>query len=258
MMKREKSEYAVQAVNNAIDILGLLGDTEGELSMSEIGAKLGLTRSNVNKLLATLEEFGYVEYNRYTGNFRLGVKTFQISQAYINKLNLIEISVQILMMVKEKLNESVYISVLKDGNVVYLNVVETDHAVRVLPRIGNVGPAYATATGKAQLAYKSNEEIERLFNEGLTKATDNTIDNVDELEEELEKVKQQGYAIDDEEYEVGVRCVGAPIFDFMNNVIAGISVSAPLERLSDERIEKEIIPVIIEAADKLSGKFGSK
>jgi len=258
MMKREKSEYAVQAVNNAIDILGLLGDIEGELSMSEIGAKLGLTRSNVNKLLATLEEFGYVEYNRYTGNFRLGVKTFQISQAYINKLNLIEISVQILTMVKDKLNESVYISVLRDGNVVYLNMVETDHAVRVLPRIGNVGPAYATATGKAQLAYKSNEEIERLFKEGLTKVTDNTIDNVDELEEELGRVKRQGYAIDDEEYEVGVRCVGAPIFDFMNNVIAGISVSAPLERVSKERIEKEIIPVIVEAADKLSEKFGSK
>lgn len=258
MMKREKSEYAVQAVNNAIDILGLLGDIEGELSMSEIGAKLSLTRSNVNKLLATLEEFGYVEYNRYTGNFRLGVKTFQISQAYINKLNLIEISVQILTMVKQKLNESVYISVLRDGNVVYLNMVETDHAVRVLPRIGNVGPAYATATGKAQLAYKSNEEIERLFKEGLTKVTDNTIDNVDELEEELEKVKKQGFAVDDEEYELGVRCVGAPIFDFMNNVIAGISVSAPLERLGDERIEKEVIPVIVDAAEKLSGKFGSK
>jgi len=258
MMKREKSEYAVQAVNNAIDILDLLGDTEGELSMSEIGAKLSLTRSNVNKLLATLEGFGYVEYNRYTGNFRLGVKTFQISQAYINKLNLIEISVQILTMVREKLNESVYISVLRDGNVVYLNMVETDHAVRVLPRIGNVGPAYATATGKAQLAYKSNEEIERLYKEGLTKVTDNTIADVDELEEELEKVKKQGYAIDDEEYEMDVRCVGAPIFDFMNNVIAGISVSAPLERLSEERIEKEVIPVIVEAAEKLSGKFGSK
>jgi len=258
MMKREKSEYAVQAVNNAIDILDLLGDTEGELSMSEIGAKLSLTRSNVNKLLATLEGFGYVEYNRYTGNFRLGVKTFQISQAYINKLNLIEISVQILTMVREKLNESVYISVLRDGNVVYLNMVETDHAVRVLPRIGNVGPAYATATGKAQLAYKSNEEIERLYKEGLTKVTDNTIADVDELEEELEKVKKQGYAIDDEEYEMDVRCVGAPIFDFMNNVIAGISVSAPLERLSEERIEKEVIPVIVDAAEKLSGKFGSK
>ena len=88
-MKRDKSEYAVQAVNNAIDILEYLGDADGELSISEVGAKLSLTRSNVNKLLATLEAFGYVEFNRYTGNFRLGVKTFQISQAYINKLNLI-------------------------------------------------------------------------------------------------------------------------------------------------------------------------
>jgi DNA-binding IclR family transcriptional regulator len=257
-MKREKSEYAVQAVNNAIDILGLLGDTEGELSMSEVGAKLNLTKSNVNKLLATLESFGYVEYNRYTGNFRLGVKTFQISQAYINKLNLIEISVQILTMVKEKLNESVYISVLRDGNVVYLNMVESDHAVRVLPRIGNVGPAYATATGKAQLAYKPKNEIEKLYKNGLRKVTENTIADVGNLEAELDKIKEQGYAIDNEEYEVGVRCVGAPVFNFLDEVIGGISVSAPVERLSEKRMHDEVVPVVTEAAKILSGKFGSK
>jgi len=256
-MKREKSEYAVQAVNNAIDILGLLGDTEGELSMSEIGAKLSLTRSNVNKLLATLEGFGYVEYNRYTGNFRLGVKTFQISQAYINKLNLIEISVQILTMVKEKLNESVYISVLRDGNVVYLNMVESDHAVRVLPRIGNLGPAYATATGKAQLAYKPQHEIEKLYKDGLRKVTENTIDNLKDLEAELEKVRERGYAIDNEEYETDVRCIGAPVFNFMNDIIGGISISAPVERLSEERIKKEVAPVVVDAAKILSRKFGS-
>lgn len=257
-MKREKSEYAVQAVNNAIDILTLLGDTDSELSMSEVGAKLSLTRSNVNKLLATLETFGYVEYNRYTGNFRLGVKTFQISQAYINKLNLIEISIQVLNMVKEKLNESVYISVLRDDKVVYLNMVESDQAVRVLPRIGNVGPAYATATGKAQLAFKSSSEIERLYKNGMQKVTSQTINTIPELEKELSAIKEQGFAVDDEEYEEGVRCVGAPVFDFMNDVIGGISVSAPLERLSEERIENEVVPVVVEAAKLLSAKFGSK
>ena len=142
-MKREKTEYAVQAVNNAIDILEVLGDSDVELSVSEIGAKLGLTRSNVQKLLITLDKFGYVEHNRYTGNFRLGVKTFQISQSYINKLNLIDTSVQYLTELRNSTGESAYISVLRGSKVVYLNLVETNKAVRVLSRIGNVGPAYA-------------------------------------------------------------------------------------------------------------------
>ncbi|WP_022851400.1 IclR family transcriptional regulator [Limisalsivibrio acetivorans] len=257
-MKRDKSEYAVQAVNNAIDILELLGDGDHELSISDIVTKLNLTRSNVNKLLATLEMFGYVEYNRYTGNFRLGVKTFQISQAYINKLSIIDISVQVLQSLKEQTNESAYISVMRDGNVVYLNVIETDQAVRVLPRIGNVGPAYATATGKAQLAHYDEREIDKLYSGEMTYITEHTIKDMDALKQELIKVKQVGYAIDDEEYEPGVRCVGAPVRDFMGNVISGISVSAPKERMSMERIETEIAPVILEAARSLSVKFGHR
>jgi len=255
-MKREKSEYAVQAVSNAIDILELLGDNDHELSITDVVSKLNLTRSNVNKLLATLEMLGYVEHNRYTGNFRLGVKTFQISQAYINKLNIIEISIQVLQQLKNDTNESAYISVLRDGNVVYLNVIETEQAVRVLPRIGNVGPAYATATGKAQLAYYDPIELEKLYSEEFTKITENTIGNFDQLREALADAKRVGYAIDNEEYELGVRCVGAPIKDFMGNVIAGISVSAPAERMSIEHIEEHVAPIVTDAAKLLSKKFG--
>lgn len=255
-MKREKSEYAVQAVSNAIDILELLGDKDHELSIADVVTELNLTRSNVNKLLATLELLGYVEHNRYTGNFRLGVKTFQISQAYINKLNITEISIQILQQLKNDTNESAYISVLRDGAVVYLNVIETDQAVRVLPRIGNVGPAYATATGKAQLAYYDALELEKLYSGEFRKITPNTLANFDALKEELDEIKRIGYAIDNEEYELGVRCVGAPIKDFMGNVIAGISVSAPSERMDMEHIHEDVAPMVLDAAKILSKKFG--
>jgi len=255
-MKREKSEYAVQAVSNAIDILELLGDKDNELSITDIVSDLGLTRSNVNKLLSTLEMLGYVEHNRYTGNFRLGVKTFQISQAYINKLNIIEISIQVLQQLKNDTNESAYISVLRDGNVVYLNVIETDLAVRVLPRIGNVGPAYATATGKAQLAYYDSLELEKLYSTEFRKITPNSIGSFEDLKEELAEIKRVGYAIDNEEYELGVRCVGAPIKDFMGNVIAGISVSAPSERMAMDHIHNHVAPIVTDAARLLSKKFG--
>lgn len=256
-VKREKSEYAVQAVSNAIDILELLGNCEHELSMSEIVSTLELTKSNVNKLLANLERYGYVEHNKYTGNFRLGVKTFQISQAYINKLNLIDISNQVLTDLKNKLNESTYIGVLRHGNVVYLNVIETDEPVRVMPRIGNVGPAYATAIGKAQLSTLNNKEITSLYeNKEFRKLADKTIPNIDELLKDITNVRECGYALDLEEYENDVHCVAAPVLDFMGKVIAGISVSGPKVRMSMERIENEIAPLLIEAAQILSGKFG--
>lgn len=255
-MKREKTEYAVQAVNNAIDMLEILGESEGELSVSEIGSKLGLTRSNVSKLLATLEDFGYVEHNRYTGNYRIGVKTFQIAQAYINKLSLTEISMQFLSEIRDKTGESAYISVLRESKVVYLNLVETNKSVRVLPRIGNVGPAYATATGKAQIAFMDKKEYEKIFSGDLKKVTEKTISSSALLSKEIEKIKKVGYAIDDEEYEIGVRCVGAPVFNFMGKVIAGISISAPKERMSEERMHNEIAPIVVNAAKRLSIKFG--
>jgi len=184
------------------------------------------------------------------------VKTFQISQAYINKLSIIEISIQVLQQLKNETSESAYISVLRDENVVYLNVIETEQAVRVLPRIGNVGPAYATATGKAQLAYYDAMELEKLYSGDFIKITPNTIGSFEQLKEELAEIKRLGYAIDNEEYELGVRCVGAPIKDFMGNVIAGISVSAPSERIPLEYIHEHIAPIVTEAARILSKKFG--
>jgi DNA-binding IclR family transcriptional regulator len=128
--------------------------------------------------------------------------------------------------------------------------------VRVLPRIGNVGPAYATATGKAQLAYYDALELEKLYSGEFRKITPNTLGNFDELKDELDEIKRIGYAIDNEEYELGVRCVGAPIKDFMGNVIAGISVSAPSERMDMEYVREVVAPTVVEAAKVLSKKFG--
>ena len=252
---RERSEYSVQAVTNAIRILEALGEAEHEQSIPELCTKLDLTKSNVNKLLATLERFGYIDSNKYTGNFRLGVKTFQISQAYINKLSLTEIALPLQKELRDKVNESVYISVLRKDNIVYLSVVETDAPVRVMPRIGNVGSAYATATGKIQLAYQEEREVETLYAEPFAAYTENTIRTMDVLLKELAVIREQGYALDNEEYEMGVRCLAAPIKNFMGNVIAGISISSPIERMSEARVE-EIAPLLLSVAHKLSTKFG--
>lgn len=253
---RERSEYSVQAVTNSIRVLEVLGDAEHEQSIPELCDKLNLTKSNVNKLLVTLEKFGYVDNNKYTGNFRLGVKTFQISQAYINKLSLPEIAMPILKSLKDAVNESVYISVMSKENVVYLSVVETDAPVRVMPRIGNVGPAYATATGKVQLAFMDDRDVESLYKEPFFLYTEHTLKSIDGLMKELEVIRKQGYAFDNEEYEAGVCCVATPVKNFMGHVIAGMSISAPVERMSDARVQSTLLPQLMDSAHKLSTKFG--
>ncbi|MEF3254057.1 MAG: IclR family transcriptional regulator, partial [Deferribacterales bacterium] len=158
----------------------------------------------------------------------------------------------------DKINESVYISVLRGENVVYLNVVETYKSVRVSPRIGNVGPAYATATGKAQLAFMEDISLEKKFKDKFVKLTPKTIDNLDDLKKELELVRERGFALDIEEFEEGVVCVAVPVFNFMRKVIAGLSISAPIMRMPEEKLIKEVAPLLKNYAKQLSFKFGYK
>ena len=256
IIKREKAEYAVQSVNNAIDILELLSNSDGELSVNDIGVKLGLTKNNTSKILNTLELFGYVECNRYTGSYRLGVKTFQISQAYLIHMNLFDISVRYLEAIRNRLNETSYISVFNSGNIIYLNTVETNKAVRVRSRIGTIKPAYASASGKVHLANMELESIKNMYESNMQKFTENTINSIDALVRELENVKKNGYAIDNEEFEKDVISVAAPVYNFMGRVIGAMSTSIPTIRCSLERIDKEIAPVIIEYAGELSKKYG--
>jgi DNA-binding IclR family transcriptional regulator len=258
IVKREKAEYAVQSVNNAIDILELLSNADGELSVSDIGLKLGLTKNNTSKILSTLEIFGYVECNRYTGSYRLGVKTFQISQAYLLNMSLFEVSKGYLEAIRNRLNETSYVSVFNDGNIVYLNSIETRQAVRVRLRIGLIRPAYASASGKVHLANMELENVKALYENKMQKFTENTINSIDALIKELESIKKKGYAVDNEEFEREVISVAAPVHNFMGRVIGALSTSIPSIRCSKDRIEKEIAPVILEYASDLSKKYGYK
>ena len=252
-----KSDYTVLALSHSIDILELLSISEHELTFNEIANKLKLTKSNAAKILGNLEHFDFIETNKITGNYRLGVRTFQLSQSYIRKLNLINVSMQVLSNLKQRFNESSYVGILRNGNVVYLNVVETNEYVRVLPRTGNVGPAYATAIGKAQLSTLSNTEITYLYEDrSFLKLTPKTLNNIDELLADIEAVREKGYALDLEEYEEEVHCVAAPVIDYTGKVIAGISISGPKSRLTKKRIVNEIAPALIEEAKNLSAKFG--
>ncbi len=255
-IKRAKTDYKVFAVSNTIAILELLGEFEHELTLSEISDRLALTKSNTSKLLATLEQFDYVEYNKNNGSFTLGVKTFQIAQTYIKKLSIAEISYPYLKEITDILDESSYVGIVDNGTVVYLNMVDTSKPIRLKPRVGHIGHAYATAIGKAQLSKLDNQEIEILFRDGFQSVTENTVNSITDLIKALDVIRDSGYAIDNEEFEKDVVCVAVPVMDFMGKATAGIGVSAPKVRMSNERIVNEIAPLLIKTAMQLSFKFG--
>ena len=257
MARKEKSEYLIQAVSHALDLLEQFHGEVDELGVTELSKRLKLHKNNVFRLLATLESRGYIEQNRVTENYRLGLKTLELGQTFIRQMGLLRQSKPVLEALVKECNETTYVAILKDSCIIYLDAVETDMTVRVVPRVGSRLPAYCTAAGKAQVAFMSDDELEHyLPAKDLRRFTENTITDRALLKQELKKIAEQGYAIDNEELDVGVKCVSAPIRDYTRRIIGAISISGPSMRFSNERMEKELIPLALKAADEISAKLG--
>src|SRR5512140_1115766 len=160
MAKKEKSEYLIQAVSHALDLLEQFHDDVDELGVTELSKRLKLHKNNVFRLLATLESRNYIEQNKVTENYRLGLKTLELGQTFVKQMGLLRQSRPVLEAVVRECNETSYVAILKDFHIIYLDVVETDLTVRVVPRVGSRLPAYCTAAGKVQLAYMTDEELD--------------------------------------------------------------------------------------------------
>jgi len=255
--RKEKSEYVVQAVDRALDILEVFNYNEEELGVTELSHKLNLHKNNVFRLLATLETRGYIEQDQKTGNYRLGIKIFEVANVFLHHLGLRRQARPILEELVGKCNETAYLAVTEGTDVVYVLMHETNHTVRVIPRLGHRLPAYCTASGKVQLAFESQDRLFQLFKDRpLRKLTPNTLTDLDRLLGHLGEVAQQGYAVDNEELEEGVCCVAAPVRDYSHKVVAGVGLSGPVSRFSPERILNDLAPLVKEAGVKISQRLG--
>jgi DNA-binding IclR family transcriptional regulator len=257
MAKKEKSEYIIQAVSHALDLLEQFHDEVDELGVTELSKRLKLHKNNVFRLLATLESRNYIEQNKVTENYRLGLKTLELGQTFIKQMGLLRQSRPVLESLVKECNETTYVAILKESHIVYLDVVETDLTVRVVPRVGARLPAYCTAAGKVQIAYMTDEELEDYLPvKEMKRYTARTVTDREELKRHLKVIAEQGYAIDDEEMDIGVKCVGAPIRDYTRRIIGAVSISGPSMRFTDERLEKELIPLAVRAGEEISRKLG--
>jgi DNA-binding IclR family transcriptional regulator len=257
MAKKEKTDYVIQAVYHALDLLEQFRDDVDELGVTELSKRLDLHKNNVFRLLATLESRSYIEQDKVTGNYRLGLKTLELGQHFIKQMGLLRQARPVLERLVRECNETTYVAILKEFQIVYLDVVETDMTVRVVPRVGAQLPAYCTAAGKVQIANMSEEELAKFIPaKDLKRFTPNTITDREALKKQLKQIAEQEYAIDNEELDEGVRCIGAPIRDYTRRIVGAISLSGPSMRLTDERMEKDLIPKVKKAAEDISVKLG--
>lgn len=248
----------VQAVDRALSILEALARAEGPVMLSALSSELGLHISTVHRLLNTLARRGFVEQEPYQGRYRLGLKVFEIGNRALYSLDIRAVARPYLRELVEEFNETANLAVLDGFEVVYIDQVESRNMIKMLARPGTRTPAYCTGTGKALLAFLSPFQWERfLATTPLRAFTRATITDPEELEQELEKIREQGFAVDKGELEEGVRCVAAPIKNHEQRVVAALSVSGPSSRITDELLHGKLAERVKTAAVNISQILGS-
>jgi DNA-binding IclR family transcriptional regulator len=256
-MKKAKSDYLIQSVSRALDIVEAFTDTEGELGVTELSRRLKLHKNNVFRLLATLETRGYVEQDKESGNYRLGIKTFEVSTVFLHHLGLVRQARPVLDQLAQATGEAAYLGVLEGPSVVCVDMVDTTQPVRVVSHLGHRLAAHATALGKVQLAFRSPEEREEMWKrEPPASVTGRTLADPAGLVEELGRVVEREWALEDEELEPGVRGLAAPIRDYARRVVGAVGLRGPAFRLSLERLEMELAPRVRTAARDVSKRLG--
>lgn len=257
MNRKDKSDYIIQTVGHALDILEQFQGTYDEFSLSALKAKLHHPPNNLFRLLATLESRHYLERNRETGGYRLGLKTHSLCQTFIKQVDVVKMAKPELARITSASNETATISIRIEYYSVCLDVVETTHAVRVAPRIGFRFPLHCTSAGKVHLAHLGRTEQDAYFSSNqLTRYTDQTITDGRELRAHLAQIMTRGCAVDYEEYEEGVRCVSVPFRNYSGEVVGAMSLTGPSIRFSDDRIEDELIPLVRRGADAMTKSLG--
>ena len=260
-MRRSKSDYVIQTVANAFRLLEEFGGADAELGVTELSHRLDLHKNNVFRLLATLEQQGYVEQYAETEQYRLGRSCLALGQAFSETRSLVRFARPVLAALAQGTNESAHLGVLAGFEVVHLDGEQPEQLVATTLRTGQRLAAHCTALGKVLLAGKSTAGLARLDTEHvragkLSAQTPATITDRDKFFEHLRAVGSQGWATDLEECAQGLCCVAAPVHDASGAVVAALSVSAPVFRVSEARIHGDVMPRVLAAAGELSRRMG--
>jgi DNA-binding IclR family transcriptional regulator len=251
-----KDRYLINSIIRASNILRCFSGEKTHFKISQIAHQLQLDRSTTYRILLSLEKCGFVEKDKKTGEYSLGVATFETGNIYLRRMDFIQISKPIMAGLALEVQETVHLAVLSDTEIVYVDKVDSPRTLGVMSKIGQRAPVYCTGLGKVLLAHQPNDELSRIVQQiKLKPFTRNTISSKKKLVEELRKIRKQGYALDQKEYEQDVECIGAPIRNHLGHTIAAISISGPQRKINTPQ-EKQFIGHVVKAAASVSSKMG--
>ncbi len=229
---------AIKVIVKTFDIIEIL-NRQKSLSLKEITKRSNLPKPTAYRILNTLQQLNYVDFDQSTQQHSLSPKFLAIANRVINRINIVDISKPYMIQLREEFGETVNLAKMIDKNIFFLNIVESSHQFRYVDTIGDRAPLHSTAIGKAVIAFLSEDEVEEIFKEyTFAQFTKNTIKNFSELKQKLKEVREAGISIDNEEGHEGVICIGVPLFDSSHWPVAAISVSIPKIRAKKALIEK--------------------
>ncbi len=233
--KRE-GPYQLHSLERAVSVLEALSESDVPLSLAEICQRMSLHKSTAHRALMVLERSALIERTR-ENRFRLGLKLYELGNRAVEQIDLRARVQPYFRRLSTQVGETVHLSVLQKTSVVYLDKVEPNRRVWMSSKVGASNPVYCTAMGKAMLAFQPAATLEQIVSKiRFVRYTRKTLRTREALLKALERVRSRGYAIDDEEFELGVRCVGAPIFDDTGRAIAAVSISGPSSRITAQSV----------------------
>jgi DNA-binding IclR family transcriptional regulator len=245
----------LSSVANAIRLVKAFGEDEHEIGISSLARRLGLGKSTVHRLATTLVDADFLEKNPDTGAYRLGLALFELGMRVRRKMNVVTEARPFLRSLMERTGESVHLTVLDHASVLYINHIASPQAIRMAPSLGARVPAHCSSEGKVLLAYRTIDVVDQVIAGGLPALTGKTITRAQALRDELTAVRSRGYAIDDEELEVGLRAAAAPIRNHRGEVVAAISIAGPVQRVT-KRTLQGYVPDVVAAAQAISQRLG--
>lgn len=255
MSKPEKDRYLSNSLIRGLEILRMFDASTPTLSLVEIAAKMGVSRTVPFRFLYTLQHLGYLYQDEVTKRYQLTPKVMDLGFAYLNTMQLPDLARPYLEKLRDQTGASAHMGILDGNEVVYVARAATSTSFSTLNvMIGSRLPAHATSMGKVLLAFLSEEKMQALSeNTNLPSFTTQTKTMLLDLKKELEEIRKKGYAISKEEFEIGICSVAVPIFDRDGGILAAINVAAPTSVLNPDMLETEVVPVICETAKALSG-----
>ena len=253
----KKQGKIIGSVQRALDILDLYDQRHIELGITEIGRALDLAKSTAAGLISTLEVNGYLQQNPETRKYRLGYKLAERSGIYLAQFELRQIATPVLEELRDECNESVNLGIRDEDHIIYIERLHGMNMLGMRSEIGKREKIHSTALGKAILSSLPGKEVDAFINSHeFLPVTPHTITEPEAFKLDLERTQERGFAIDNQENELGGRCVAAPIFDFRGAPIAAVSVSVPIQRMPESEVPLFGMRVR-EAADEISRMLGA-